>query len=95
LFPGLTNFRTTSFCHRSNRNHDLRRELPNNRHPIGSQQSWRILKWLSAFRLGHQQVVHINFSHRKHSNSTWLFGIETKGCLQIAGLKSIPSQCAL
>ena len=30
------------------------------------QQPWWILNWLSAFRLGHQQVVHTNFTHSGH-----------------------------
>jgi hypothetical protein len=49
LFPGLTNFKHISPCHKSNKDHGLQRELPmtdNTSKDVA--QSWRIPKWLNA-----------------------------------------------
>src|SRR4030095_4597007 len=47
LFPGLTNFRHTSPCHWSNRDHGLQRELlATGFIGMNKAQSQRILKWL-------------------------------------------------
>jgi hypothetical protein len=72
LFPGLTNFRHTSPCHISNRDHGLQRELPITglcqlRHSTVTADS----RVVNCNRFSYQQVIH-SLLHCEHQRCSTL-----------------------
>jgi len=66
LFPGLTNFRHTSPCHRSNRDHGLQRGLLANRPRCMNKSTVTAdPQVVKCNRFSYQQLIHI-LLHCKH-----------------------------